>query len=67
MTVQNIFNISPQSTNYRLINSECEELWIGTELTKCKYRNYEVTYMRVVGEPYSGGYIELTINEIKND
>ena len=66
MTVQNIFNISPQSTNYRLI-SGLEELWIGTELKQCKYRNYEVTYMRVVGEPYSGGYIEFTINEIKND
>lgn len=64
ITVQNIFNISPQSTNYRLINNECDELWIGTELTKCKYRHCEVTFMRVVGEPYKDGYIELRIKEI---
>lgn len=64
ITVQHIFNISPQSTNYRLINSKNEELWSGTELTKCKYRSYEVTFMRVVGSPYAEGYIELKIEEV---
>lgn len=63
ITVQNIFNVSPQSTNYRLINSNCDELWSGTELTQCKYRNCEVLYMRVIGEPYKNGYIELRIEE----
>lgn len=64
ITVQHIFSISPQNTNYRLIDNNCEELWHGTELTQCKYRNCEVTFMRVIGEPYTDGYIELKIEEI---
>ena len=61
ITVHNIFTVSPQSTNFKIIDNDCNELWIGTELNKCKYRNNEVSFMRVVGEPYTDGYIELRI------
>lgn len=61
ITVQNIFKVSPQGTNFKIIDSECNELWSGTELQKCKYRNCEVSFMRVVGEPYAEGYIELKV------
>ena len=66
ITVQSIFKVSPQSTNFKIIDSECNELWSGTELKKCKYRNYEVSFMRVVGEPYADGYMELRICEVGN-
>lgn len=62
ITVQHVLNISPQRTNYRIIDNELNLLWLGTELNHCKYRNYEVVYMRVVGEPYRDGYIELRID-----
>lgn len=60
--VQHVFSISPQGTNYKIIDQECNELWHGTELKKCEYRNKEVSFMRVVGEPYTDGYIELRID-----
>lgn len=63
ITVQNIFKISPQSTAFKIIDSHCNELWSGTEVKKCRHRNSEVSYMRVVGEPYADGYIELRIDE----
>ena len=63
ITVQNIFRVSPQSTNFKIIDNNCNELWSGTELKKCKYKNCEVSFMRVVGEPYKDGYIELQIVE----
>lgn len=59
--VQNVFKVSPQTTNFKIIDSDCNELWSGTELQKCKYRNCEVSFMRVVGEPYTNGFIELRI------
>lgn len=61
--VQHIFNISPQGTNYKIVRG-IDELWIGTELKKCIYRDCEVVFMRVLGSPYekdTGGYIELKI------
>ncbi len=63
ITVQNIFMVSPQSTNFKIINSACDELWSGKELKMCKYRDCIVSFMRVVGEPYKDGYIELRIEE----
>ena len=66
ITVQNIFRVSPQSTNFKIIDNDCNELWHGTELKKCKYRNCEVSFMRVIGEPYTDGYIELRIEKDEN-
>lgn len=63
ITVQHIFRVSPQSTNFKIIDKECNELWSGTELKRCEYRNCEVSFMRVVGEPYTNGYIELRIEK----
>lgn len=67
ITVQNIFSVSPQNTNYKIIDRNCNELWSGTELKKCKYRNCEVTFMRVVGEPYRNGYMELRVEVSENE
>ena len=63
ITVQNIFKVSPQSTNFKIIDNNCNELWSGTELKKCDYRKCGVSFMRVVGEPYKNGYIELRISK----
>ena len=61
ITVRNVFLVSPNNTNFKIIDNDCNELWGGTELKRCKYRDCEVTFMRVVGEPYKDGYIELRI------
>lgn len=61
ITVQNVFNVSPKNTNFVIVDNECNELWRGTVLKKCKYRTFEVSYMRVVGEPYVDGYMEIQI------
>lgn len=66
ITVQNVFRVSPQSTNFKIIRGY-EEVWSGTELKKCEYRNCEVSFMRVVGEPYTDGYIELRIEVDENE
>ena len=58
--VQDIFNVSPTTTNYVIIK-DYEEVWRGSELTRCKYRECEVSFMRIVGEPYKDGYIEIKI------
>lgn len=63
ITVRNVFKVSPQSTNFIIIDNDCEVLWSGTELKKCKYGNCDVSFMRVVGEPYLDGYIELRIEK----
>ena len=67
ITVRNIFRVSPQSTNYIIIDKDGNELWGGTELYKCKYLDCEVTFMRVIGEPYTDGYMELRIEVGKNE
>lgn len=59
--VQSVFRTSPNQTNFKIIDSEGNELWTGTQLKKCKYRGCVVDFMRVVGEPYKDGYIELKI------
>lgn len=58
--MQDVFNVSPKSTNYVIIK-DYEEVWKGTELTRCKYRECEVSFMRVVGTPYEDGYMEIKI------
>lgn len=67
ITVRNIFLISPQSTNFKIIDKDCNELWSGTELTRCDYRDCEVDFMRVVGEPYKDGYMELKVGVSENE
>jgi len=67
ITVRNIFRVSPQSTNYIIIDKDGNELWGGTELYKCKYLDCEVTFMRVIGEPYTDGYMELRIEVSENE
>lgn len=59
--VKHIFDVSPQSTNYKIVTGT-DEIWSGTELTVCKYRDCEVSFMRVIGNPYTDGYIELKID-----
>ena len=67
IAVYHIFKVSPQGTNFKIIDNECKELWNGTELKKCKYRDCIVSFMRVVGEPYADGYIELRIEGKENE
>ena len=60
--VQGIFDISPLKTNYKIIKAG-DEVWSGTEMYSCKYRDCNVDFMKVRGNPYTDGYIELTIAE----
>lgn len=63
VTVQGIFDISPQSTIYKIVKGN-DEVWSGTELKRCVYRDCVVEFMRYIGnpyEPYEDGYIELKI------
>ena len=60
VTVQGIFDISPQSTIYKIVKGN-DEVWSGTELKRCVYRDCVVEFMRYMGNPYKDGYIELRI------
>lgn len=60
--VQNIFELMNSYTNFKIIDNEFNELWLGTELIGCEYRYCDIEFIRVVGCPYSDGFIELKLH-----
>lgn len=52
MTVEDLFRVTDSTAIFQIVK-DGENIWAGTQLERCSYRENEVKFLRVVGNPYT--------------